>query len=70
MGPERGHVKIPPPVDDDNAVIPSPSILRTRMAGDENISEPEGEFFFSFFVLFFVFCLVKEKKRGKRAKIS
>lgn len=30
--------------DDDNAASP-PSILKKRKAGDENFSEPEGEFF-------------------------
>lgn len=43
MGPKRRvHVEISPHVDDDNAPR---SILKKRKVGDENFSEPEGEFF-------------------------
>lgn len=50
MGPKREHVKISPLVDDENAMIPPPNTLKERKAGDENISEPEGEFFFGCFL--------------------
>lgn len=45
MGPKRVHVEISPLVDDDNAEISPRSILEKRKVGDENFSEPEGEFF-------------------------
>lgn len=45
MGPKRGHVEIYPLVEDDNAEISPPSILKERKIGDEYFSEPEGEFF-------------------------
>lgn len=52
MGPKRGHVEISPFVDDDITEISPPNIYKKGKAGDENISEPEGELFllFRFFV--------------------